>query len=332
MKNNILLSICIPTYNRPHYLKNCLESIIRQFEDKNTAEQVEVVIFDSSLKEDTENLVKKYQKHFNNIKYIEDKEDVGFDQSVLNSVLEARGKYCWFLGDDDVIKNGCLKTINYFLEKNEIALLTVAFHPSYEIKIASQKIKEEPKEFTQKYIACTDSHEGFYLKGYCEGTFGIFIINKDLWLKMEKTNYEKMWMYYGMILRMIAISGLRLAHINYPIVYAGQDYEWKKGGFELFASIGYKRILETLTKSGWSKKFVNNELKIPIRALPFTLLKAKSNDLKCSFSNLIIICKEFYKHPLSLAPAIIIFFIPNSFIKILKKYKKKANSHVHRLF
>lgn len=318
MNNKILLSICIPTYNRAYYLKNCLNSIVCQLKDGKASSQIEIVISDNASQDNTQELIKEYQARFSNIKYFRNKKNIGFDENLINSVLKAKGKYCWFLGDDDLIKNGSLEFINDFLQRNELALLTVDFYPFVDIQKALQK----NKEINEKYISYFDSYEDFYLKGYCEGILGIFIVNKNLWLKMDKQNYEKLWSYYGMILRMMPLSNLKFAHLKYPVLFVGQDYKWNKNGEELLTLIRYKRILNSLTDSGYSKEFINREVKIAVKGLPITLLKAKGNNLKCSFSNLSLIYREFYKYPFYLFFAIVIFFIPNFLIKVLRFFKK----------
>src|SRR3989339_289906 len=39
-----LISICIPTYNRADFLRECLESIVTQFEDKHNTNSLSAVI------------------------------------------------------------------------------------------------------------------------------------------------------------------------------------------------------------------------------------------------------------------------------------------------
>jgi abequosyltransferase len=62
-----LISICIPTYNRKKYLKQCLDSIVNQ--DCFTENQIEIIISDNDSNDNTEKLVKEYQINYKNIKY-----------------------------------------------------------------------------------------------------------------------------------------------------------------------------------------------------------------------------------------------------------------------
>ena len=54
----MLISICIPTYNRPEYLKNCLNSLAKQT-DKN----FEVCVSDNHSNSNIRKIVKSFKKN-----------------------------------------------------------------------------------------------------------------------------------------------------------------------------------------------------------------------------------------------------------------------------
>lgn len=99
--NKPLLSICIPTYNRATCLKECLESIVSQFNDEGVLNQVEVVISDNASTDNTVEIVKEFQKNFSNIYYSKNETNLGFDRNLLKVVERSVGEYCLTLGDDD---------------------------------------------------------------------------------------------------------------------------------------------------------------------------------------------------------------------------------------
>ncbi len=105
-----LLSVCIPTFNRAEFLRQNLVSITRQFGSPKVAAEVEVVISDNASGDNTAAIVKEFQNQFSNIRYFRNSENIGFDRNVLKVVEEARGEYCWFLGDDDALFEDGLKT------------------------------------------------------------------------------------------------------------------------------------------------------------------------------------------------------------------------------
>jgi hypothetical protein len=116
---------------------------------------------------------------------------------------------------------------------------------------------------------------------------------------------------------------LKYAYLSYPVIFIGQDYRWNKNGGALFCTIHAKKVFEKLRKFGYDNKFIDQEVEWFSKSLPKSLLGAKSYDLDCSLKNLKLIYKETSKYPLSLIMAVIIFFIPNPIIKILKNFKNK---------
>ncbi|MFA5916795.1 MAG: glycosyltransferase family 2 protein [Candidatus Gracilibacteria bacterium] len=116
-----LISICIPTYNRKKYLKQCLDSIVNQ--DCFTENQIEIIISDNDSNDNTEKLVKEYQINYKNIKYFINDNNIGANKNILKASEYAIGKYIWFMGDDDKIINGKIVEILEFINKyNDITV------------------------------------------------------------------------------------------------------------------------------------------------------------------------------------------------------------------
>ena len=94
--NEILLSICIPTYNRPNKLKRLLKQIESQF-----SIYVELVIRDDSEKDETSTIVDNFKKETNiRTNYFRGKK-IGLDAANLFLLENANGKFIWYFGDDD---------------------------------------------------------------------------------------------------------------------------------------------------------------------------------------------------------------------------------------
>lgn len=118
MENKIpLLSICIPTYNREKYLKECLDSIITQ--EWFNEDDIEIVISDNASKDNTTELIKEYQNKFSNIRYCRNKENLGFDWNVLLLYSYWLWEYIWIMSDDDAINKDWLKEILYIIKNNK---------------------------------------------------------------------------------------------------------------------------------------------------------------------------------------------------------------------
>ena len=141
----MLLSICIPTFNRAEKLENCLNSILisQQYCEEN---DFEVCISDNYSDDNTKNIVEIYQSKLN-INYFKNSENLGFARNAIKVVSLANGKYSWMIGDDDLILPETLKILFQILKSNQN--IEIFFLNSYYLN--SNKIEEAEKPFdTQK--------------------------------------------------------------------------------------------------------------------------------------------------------------------------------------
>ncbi len=93
-----LISVIIPTFNRPKYFSEALESVLSQ-----TYRNFEIVVSDNSTNDDTENLIQPYLEKYSCIKYFHHKnfganENWNFARQYNNPDAE----YVNFLMDDDL--------------------------------------------------------------------------------------------------------------------------------------------------------------------------------------------------------------------------------------
>ena len=112
MKNNYLLGICIPTYNRSNYLKSLLQNILLQLEKCRIKKDIQIIIVDGNSKDNTENMVKELNISCN-YKYFKREVEVGVDRDILKTVELCEAEYCWLFSDDDQPTDGA---INYLLK------------------------------------------------------------------------------------------------------------------------------------------------------------------------------------------------------------------------
>ena len=112
----MLLSICIPTYNRVNQLDNCLNSILIS---KKSVENLnfEVCISDNNSQQRIESLIEKYKNKLN-IKFNKNVKNLGFALNGIKSVEMASGTYSWMIGDDDLILPKTLTQLKEILENN----------------------------------------------------------------------------------------------------------------------------------------------------------------------------------------------------------------------
>lgn len=118
-----LVSILIPTYNRPEYFQLALESALNQ-----TYQNIEIIVGDDSTNDDTEELMtKSYLNTYQNIKYYHNETNLGQFDNDIKLFNMSQGQFINYLMDDDLFESTKIeKMIQYFLEdtKKEIKLVT----------------------------------------------------------------------------------------------------------------------------------------------------------------------------------------------------------------
>jgi len=116
MNNNILISICIPSYNRPQELNRLLRSIDTKFYN-----EVQIVICEDNAPKRFEirNIVNEFSSNTKyNVKYIENPVNYGHGKNLRECIFQADGEYVLFMGDDDVFIPDSFDLFYDFVHKN----------------------------------------------------------------------------------------------------------------------------------------------------------------------------------------------------------------------
>lgn len=116
MADTLLLSICIPSYNRPEELYRLLKSI-----DIKASDKIEIVICEDDAPRRTE--VREQIKRFKSeskykICYHENKENCGYDKNLRQCIQQASGKWIMLMGDDDLFVPDAMDDYLLFLEEH----------------------------------------------------------------------------------------------------------------------------------------------------------------------------------------------------------------------
>ena len=106
-----LISVIIPVYNTEKYLPKCLDSVLNQ-NNKN----IEIIVVNDCSPNNCNEIVNDYIKKYDNIKLIENKNNLGLYNTRLVGIKEAKGKYVMHVDSDDYILpnslNELIKIIN----------------------------------------------------------------------------------------------------------------------------------------------------------------------------------------------------------------------------
>ncbi|HEX3988985.1 MAG TPA: glycosyltransferase family 2 protein [Verrucomicrobiae bacterium] len=114
-----LVSICIPTYNRPRDLRRAVESCLAQ-----TFADFEVIITDNSTNDETAKMAVTWTDP--RIHYHSNNGNIGAIASTEKCLKLATGKYTKLLMDDDLLKPRCLELMVKGMEANPSAGIAMA--------------------------------------------------------------------------------------------------------------------------------------------------------------------------------------------------------------
>lgn len=168
MKNNIILSIIIPVYNVEKYLDECLESII-----KNYNENIEVVLVDDGSIDNSGILCDEYAKKYKFITVIH-KKNGGLSSARNVGIDKAKGKYIWFVDSDDYISDSSISSIIYATEKETDLIIGnySVFYPNGN--------KENYQDFKFDIKQDMKPYEYFYQLGNVSYAAVRFIIKREV--------------------------------------------------------------------------------------------------------------------------------------------------------
>lgn len=122
MKENPLVSIIVPIYNASAYLRDCLDSILRQ-----SYNNIEVILIDDGSTDESGIICDKYASSFSQIKIFHQK-NCGSSAARNKGLEVAVGDYLYFVDADDWIDGGSVELLVSEIQKNDSDLLISAFY------------------------------------------------------------------------------------------------------------------------------------------------------------------------------------------------------------
>ena len=114
-----LVSIMIPTYNRPAYFRETLESALAQ-----TYPNIEVIVCDNSTDDHTEELMRAYRDDVR-VRYVRNKEAQSKAENFMPFERLAQGEFLqWCMDDDILLPDKITLMVDAFLSKPRVTLVT----------------------------------------------------------------------------------------------------------------------------------------------------------------------------------------------------------------
>lgn len=157
------VSVIIPVYNAEKYLGVCLESVLIQ-----TLQDFEIIVVDDCSTDSSPAIAESYLKKFGGrLKIITLPENTGSAAVPRNIGLEhARGKYIYFIDNDDLIIDIALETLYNFAEEYRADVVSMTKGFRCDEKPVPQKFTEHEWISVQDEIFLDDNFEDRLKKLY----------------------------------------------------------------------------------------------------------------------------------------------------------------------
>jgi abequosyltransferase len=217
----MIISICIPTFNRASELSRLILSLEKALVENKSNVRIEIIISDNASTDSTNSVVADAQVRHKNIIYSKNEKNEGYAYNINKCVNLAAGDYCWLMGSDDEVISDSINIISNHIN-SDIAVLVGnpitrsverrMFCPPGEINILVQS-KEKITEFLKH---CREISAGFAF-------ISTLIIKKKFWKNVQCTDFELNHPYTHMlrIYRGLATNGGAIRCLDLPIVRTG---------------------------------------------------------------------------------------------------------------
>ena len=205
MENSILVSIIIPIYNAGTYLRDCLDSILRQ-----TYQDIEVILIDDGSTDESGSICEEYASLSSKIHVIH--QNNRGSSAARNKGLEiASGDYLYFIDADDWIDDCSVELLMSEIQNNDADLLLSAFYYNEDIFRSNMPSFFEPLTIIRESFEGKKGLEGGlwnkFIKKELMDTFGIRFPRYDF--------YEDLHVYIELLFKARKICYCRIPSYHY---------------------------------------------------------------------------------------------------------------------
>ena len=303
-----VISICFPTYNRFQVFRKNFEAAVKQVEELEGKNRVEIVVSVNpsgdgreEMSHDALQMAKLHQ-----ICVLINEHNIGANPNIIKALLAASGKYVWVIGDDDLILPGVIeRVLNVLHEYPDTAWIFLN-----EALLAGPAEEETAKmAFVRRY----HGRGGYFAAGkrkiirmHKKIDGGILFSTSNIYLR---SSVEKVLKHYPKdnMCNQLTFAFESAAHggayiITDPCILAGGEITWKKQRDQVTYQFYNEALLLT---AGWGYSY--REMKALVR---YRMCHAS---LFLWFGMFLLICKgdplgrQSYGNMLKLLPVTTIF-------------------------
>jgi glycosyltransferase involved in cell wall biosynthesis len=175
----LALSICIPTFNRLHYLRVMLNILLPEAEVNG----VEVCVSDNHSNDGTAEFLAEISHSYTCLRYVINSENIGLDKNMLSAISMGMGRYIYPLGDDDLLSEGSLHDILVEIKKDCDVLILNGWHTNP--TLVKKRLHLPPCILGRSFIR---ADEAFILL-WDKMPFGSFLASRECFIKDYSLRY-----------------------------------------------------------------------------------------------------------------------------------------------
>lgn len=158
-----LFSILVPVYNVEKYLKECIESVLKQ-----TYTNYEVILINDGSTDNSGKICNDYAEKYSQIR-VYHQENRGLMLARKQGILKARGKYCLFLDSDDYYAETLLEQVEKYIRRDTPDLLIFNRYTAYKNRICVNSFGKAKYEVIEKekallYFLGSDQYTSIFTK------------------------------------------------------------------------------------------------------------------------------------------------------------------------
>lgn len=129
IENQIILTICLPTYNRENFIKNQIDFFESEVKiEPSILTNVRFIVGNNASTDNTTEVLAQLNKKNPFFEVIHNNENLGLVGNIINLLNHSYSEYVWFVSDDDILSKGILvEILNILKNHNQLEFVFLNF-------------------------------------------------------------------------------------------------------------------------------------------------------------------------------------------------------------
>jgi glycosyltransferase involved in cell wall biosynthesis len=330
----MILTIGIPTYNRASKLQLTLTGLARQVDQAGLLD-VEIVVCDNCSIDHTSVVCAEVATQFPTVplRYVRNKENIGFDRNVNALFHNATATYVWTLSDDDCICETAVADVRKYLIDRDVNFAFVNYDVSVNGKIYESRFGSGPTRWI-------DGRDLLKTIRFSNSLISSSIFNRKVWLASDAERHVgTLWIHF-FVAREVLLqgTGLIIAEKMIRMVQSGLEEsraekrreESDAIEFYMQAHLKFVQYGYELRELGYDEETCNLAKHLGQREDLHQVVNYKLTAINYAPKQLITIWRRLRFYRAATAQfwflTTPLLFFPNSFVKLLRVISQLARS------